>query len=82
MTDSKEPTHTAYARQRMGRTFGPWLEIGEGRLDSTGVFHGILNRTPIGGLNGYVYFAPIGEEPPQAEPARPASSSEEEADLD
>ena len=82
MTDSKEPTHNAYARQRIGRTFGPWLEIGTGRLDSNGVFHGILNRTPIGGLNGYVYFAPIGEGPPLHEPERPATSSEDEEDID
>ena len=81
MTDSKEPTHTAYARQRMGRTFGQWLEIGTGRLDSTGVFHGILNRTPIGGLNGYVYFAPIGTQPPAPEPERPASPSDDEEDF-
>jgi hypothetical protein len=81
MTGSKKPTHNAYARQRMGRSFGPWLEIGEGRIDSTGAFHGILNRTPIGGLNGYVYFAPIGEGPPPHEPERPATPSEAEEDF-
>lgn len=81
MTDSKDPTHTAYARQRRGKAFGPWLEIGIGRLDSNGVFHGILDRTPIGGLNGYVYFAPLGEGPPQPEPARPAPTFEDEEAL-
>jgi hypothetical protein len=74
MTDSKAPTHIAYALRRLSKTRSIWLEIGKGRLDTNGVFHGFLDRTVIGGFSGYVYFAPIGTEPPLPEPARPAQS--------
>jgi hypothetical protein len=75
MTDSKAPTHIAYGRVHLGKRFGPWLEIGFGRLDNNGVFHGLPNRAPIGGaFNGYIYYAPIGAGPPPDEPARPAQS--------
>jgi len=36
---------------------------------------------PIGGFTGYVYFAPIGEEPPEPKPERldDAGSGDEES---
>jgi hypothetical protein len=71
MADDTAPTHNAYCKQRLSKTRFIWLEIGKGRLDNNGVFHGLLNRTPIGGFNGYVYFAPIGGAPPEEEPQRP-----------
>jgi hypothetical protein len=71
MADSKAPTHIAYSRQRIGKTSFVWLEIGQGRLDGDGVFHGLLDRLPIGGFSGHVYFAPIGGPPPEEEPQRP-----------
>lgn len=69
MADDKAPTHTAYALQRLGKRYGEWLEIGRARLESSGVIHLFLNRTPIGGFNGYAYLAPLGAEPPDPEPA-------------
>lgn len=80
MADSNAPTHTAFAMKREGKKFGRWLEIGTGRLDNAGVFHAFLDRTPIGGFNGYVHFAPIGTAPPEPEPQpqRPASDADEE----
>jgi hypothetical protein len=47
-------------------------------LDRNGVFHGFLDRLPIGGFSGYVHFAPIGEAPPDAEPQRPDEPEEED----
>ncbi|WP_263356147.1 hypothetical protein [Acidicapsa ligni] len=55
-----------------------WLEIGNGRLDSDGIFHGFLDRTPIGGFSGYVYFAPVGTTPAEPEPERPGQALVEE----
>ena len=78
----KTPTHTAFALKREGKRHGRWLEIGTARQDSTGVIHAFLDRTPIGGFNGYVYFAPIGTAPPLPEPERPAHPSAEEEDPD
>lgn len=78
-TDPKAPTHIAYGRIQFGRRFGPWLEIGVGRLDSDGVFHAMPNRAPTGGaFSGYTYYAPIGAAPPDQEPERPAEASEDE----
>lgn len=77
MADSKSPTHTAFALKRLGKSRAMWLEIGKGRIDENGVFHGFIDRTPIGGFTGYVYFAPIGTAPPEAEPQRPDNSGEE-----
>lgn len=68
----KAPTHTARALKRVGRRFTRWLEIGTGRQGEDGAFHAYLDRTPIGGWTGYVHFAPIGAEPPQLPPQRPA----------
>jgi hypothetical protein len=81
MADSKAPTHTAFALRREGKKFGRWLEIGTGRLDDDGVFHAFLDRTPVGGFNGYVQFAQIGKQPPLPEPERPAQPSGEEEEL-
>jgi hypothetical protein len=79
MADSKAPTHTAYSRQRISKTRSIWLEIGKGRLDGNGVFHGLLDRMPIGGFSGYCYFAPIGAAPPEEEPQRPDDAAEDQA---
>ena len=81
MADSKTPTHTAFALRREGKKHGRWLEIGSARQDSTGVIHAFLDRTPIGGFNGYVYFAPIGAQPPLPEPERPATHSDGENEI-
>jgi len=78
MTNSKAPTHTAFALKREGKRYGRWLEIGTARQDTTGVIHLFLDRTPIGGFNGYAYLAPIGTHPPLPEPDRAAQSSEDE----
>ena len=83
MADSKAPTHIAYGRVHLGKRFGPWLEIGVGRLDSNGVFHGMPNRVPVGGaFNGYTYYAPIGQPPPLPEPERPAQSANDTEEED
>jgi hypothetical protein len=73
---SKAPTHTAFALKREGKKYGKWLEIGKARQDANGVIHLFLDRTPIGGFNGYAYLAPIGAEPPvfDPEPQRPAGT--------
>ena len=81
MTDSKAPTHTAFALKREGKKYGRWLEIGTARQDDTGIIHVFLDRTPIGGFNGYAYLAPIGAQPPLPEPERPAQPSAEDEDL-
>jgi hypothetical protein len=78
MADSKAPTHTAFALKREGRRYGHWLEVGTARQDATGVIHLRLDRTVIGGFDGYAYLAPIGTQPPQPEPERPAQSSEDD----
>jgi hypothetical protein len=84
MADSKAPTHTAFALQRLGKRHGEWLEIGRARLDSSGVIHLFLNRTPIGGFNGYAYLAPNGAQPPspEPEPQRPRVSDDSPEDSD
>jgi len=71
----------AYAMKRLSKKHFIWLEIGKGRLDSNGVFHGFLDRLPIGGFIGYVYFARIGELHPEPEPSRPAQTDDEEEEL-
>jgi hypothetical protein len=83
MTDGKAPTHIAYTKKWLSKKQFIWLEIGKGRLDPDGTFQSFLDRLPIGGFNGYVYFAQIGAPPPElddvpSEPARPAPRSEEE----
>jgi hypothetical protein len=78
MADSKAHTHTVFALKRENKRYGRWLEIGTARQESTGVIHVFLDRTPIGGFNGYAYLAPNGAEPPLPEPARPGPNSEVE----
>jgi hypothetical protein len=45
----------------------------------SGIIHVLLDRTPIGGFNGYVYLLPIGIEPPlpEPEPHRPGEQTGE-----
>ena len=78
MPDSKDPTHNAFAMKRLSKTRFKWLDIGKGRQDSDGTFHGFIDRLPVGGFSGYVYFAPIGKEPPAPEPQRPDDTGEDE----
>ncbi len=81
MTDSEEPTHNAFILKREGRRYGKYLHSGTGRLDkATGVFKGFIDRLPIGGFTGYIYFAPIGQEPPdpEAPPERPGQPEDAE----
>lgn len=69
MTDDKTPTHTAYALKREGKRMSRWLEIGNARLEGdTKIIHVALDRTPVGGFNGYVYLSPIGVQPPEPVP--------------
>lgn len=81
---AKPPTHTAYAFRRMGKKphQGRWLEVGTGRLDKDGKFHTFMDRTPIGGFNGYVFLAPIGSGPPAVEqqPHRPDNEDDNAGD--
>jgi hypothetical protein len=67
--------------RREGKSHGRWLEIGTARLEGTGAIHLFLDRTPIGGFNGYSYLAPIGTVPPLPEPERPGQPDAEEEDF-
>ena len=80
MTENKTPTHTAFALKREGKRYGRWLEIGTARLESDGIIHVFLDRTPIGGFNGYAYLSPTGVKPPDPEPQprRPDASDPED----
>lgn len=71
MTDSRTPTHTAFALRREGKKHGRWLEVGTARQESSGVMHLFLDRMPIGGFSGYVHLSPKGTTPPAPEPVRP-----------
>jgi hypothetical protein len=76
MSDSRTPTHTAFTRKREGRRHR-WIGIGTGRAEASGVIHIILETTPIGGFDGYVYMAPVGATPPEVEPERPGLAPED-----
>ena len=80
MTENKATTHIAFALKKEGRRFGRWLEIGTARLEADGNMHVFLDRTPIGGFNGYTYLSLVGVKPPDPEqlPQRPASPDSEE----
>jgi hypothetical protein len=78
MIDEKAPTHIAFARQRVDKRHGQWLEIGCARLESDGAINLVLNRTPFGGFNGHIYLSPVGTEPPGPEPRRPPYGRDEE----
>jgi hypothetical protein len=80
MDENKARTHIAYAMKRLSKTRFIWLEIGKGQLDGNGVFHGYLDRLPVGGFTGAVYFSPIGTQPPLPEPERPGGPLSEEED--
>jgi hypothetical protein len=74
MVENKAPTHIAYALKRDGKRMSRWLEIGTARIDGPNKpAHITLDRTPIGGFNGYVYLSPVGVKPPlpESEPERP-----------
>jgi hypothetical protein len=75
MTDTA-PTHNAFVKKYYTKKLFTWLEVGKGRLDKNGQFHGMLDRLPIGGFNGYTCFVPIGQQPPEPEP--PDELSEED----
>jgi len=65
----QNPTYIAYALKREDKRTSRWLEIGKARLErDTGAIHVALDRTPIGGFNGYVYLSPTGVKPPEPEP--------------
>jgi len=78
MTDSTQPTHTAYGKKYYTKKLYVWLEIGKGRMDAKGVFHGMHDRTIIGGFSGHTCYVPIGEGPPPGEPERPDAASEQQ----
>lgn len=78
MPENPVPTHNAFAKKYLTKKLFVWLEIGKGRLDENKQFHGMLDRLPIGGFNGYVCYVPIGSKPPEPEPERPAQSPDEE----
>ena len=80
MAEDRPPTHIAYALKRDGKRVSRWLEIGAARLEhDTKVIHVSLDRTPVGGFNGYVYLSPVGLKPrePQTEPQRPGDEAEQ-----
>jgi hypothetical protein len=92
MADTKDYTftHKAIARHRVRRSSFDWLEIGKGRFEidrATGevkAAHVVLDRTPIGGFDGYVLLLPPNVAPPEPEPKRPAEadqSADEEENL-
>lgn len=54
MTENKNPTHTAYALRRQGRS-ARWLEIGRASMHSDGDgFDVLLDRMPVGGFTGHI----------------------------
>lgn len=74
----ENPTHTAFVKKYYTKKLFVWLEVGKGRQDKNGNFHGMSDRLPVGGWNGYTCFVPIGQQPPEPEPQRPEDSGEEE----
>ncbi len=55
-----------------------WLEVGKGRKDKNGNFHGMNDRLPVGGWNGYTCYVPIDQQPPEPEPERPGDNPEDD----
>lgn len=69
MSDDRTPTHIAYGLRREGKRTSRWLEIGKAHLEpGTRVIHVAIDRTIVGGFNGYVYLSPVGAKPPEPEP--------------
>ena len=82
--EEKTRSHIAYAVKHDSAKVSRWLEIGNGRIDDSGLAHIFLDRLPVGGFNGYICLAPIGSRPPSLEaaprrPAAPAAADENEA---
>lgn len=80
MADPKARTHTAYSMQRIGKKFGPWLEVGSGRIDQDGI-HVFIDRLTVGGWNGYVRLVPRGAPLPLPQPQRPAPAADDEEEA-
>lgn len=83
MADNASPTHTALVKRFLDRArkHFVWLEIGTGRLNKDGTFDSMLDRMPVGGFSGHVYFIPIGMKPPEPEPERPAQPDGEDEEM-
>jgi hypothetical protein len=76
MAEENAPTHIAYVKKHYTKKVFVWLEVGKGRQDKNGNFHGMLDRLPIGGFNGYVCYVPVGSKPPEPEPDRPGAGGD------
>jgi hypothetical protein len=81
MAENATPTHNAFVKKFFAKKLFVWLEVGKGRQDKDGHFHGMLDRLPIGGFNGYVRYVPFGEKPPEPEPERPDTATDEEEEI-
>jgi len=80
MSDDWTPTHIAFALKRESKRVSRWLEIGKARLEGdTKIAHVAIDRTPVGGFNGYVYLSPIGVKPPEPEPQPDRPFGDEES---
>lgn len=76
MAEDAAPTHTAFVKKYFTKSFlSGWKSARDGRIKT---FHGMLDRLPVGGFNGYICNVPIDSEPPLPEPERPAEPSDEE----
>ena len=51
MPEDNAPTHIAFVKKHYTKKLFVWLEVGKGRLDNKGHFHGMLDRLPIGGFS-------------------------------
>jgi hypothetical protein len=80
MPEDNAPTHIAFVKKHYTKKLFVWLEVGKGRLDNKGHFHGMLDRLPIGGFTGYVCFVPIGSSPPEPEAERPGADEDQGLD--
>jgi hypothetical protein len=79
-------TRKAYSRTRVmgrrGARLGPWLEIGNGRVEEDGVVRVVVDRLPLG-FTGVVCLALPGQLPPaDIQPQRPAPAAETDPDID
>lgn len=78
MADDTAPTHNAFVKKHYTKKLYVWLEVGKGRKDKNGDFHGMMDRLPVGGWNGYVRYVLIGQQPPEPEPERPDDDTGED----
>jgi hypothetical protein len=79
-------TRKAYSRTRVmgrrGARLGPWLEIGNYRVDEDGVVRVVVDRLPLG-FTGVICLALPGQLPPaDIQPQRPAPAAETDPDID